>query len=116
MAGVGAAPVAADIILTDGSSTATIDPDSRDGMKSWVVDGVEHLQQQWFWYRSVAMTSEESIDTLTLDISGTIVRRRGCCIAGQGGPVAPVGSEGPQSCSFSMAWCSQPVRCLQKTP
>jgi len=69
--GAGAAPVAADIILIDDSSTATIDPGSQDGMKSWVVDGVEHLQQQWFWYRTGAMTSEESIDTLTLDISGT---------------------------------------------
>ena len=67
----GAGPAIGDLILIDDSSTVGIDPNTQDGMKSWVVDGTEHLYQQWFWYRTGTMTKEESIDTLTLDIAGT---------------------------------------------
>ncbi len=42
---------AAPITLVDHNSSVTIDPDSQAGMHDWVVDGVDHLFQQWFWYR-----------------------------------------------------------------
>jgi len=38
------------IQLADGNSTATIDPYSQSGMNSWVVDGTNQLNKQWFWY------------------------------------------------------------------
>jgi len=37
--------------LTDGNSVAWIDLDSSAGMYEWTVDGINHLNQQWFWYR-----------------------------------------------------------------
>ncbi len=45
------APVRGDTVLQDNNSTAYIDTDGGTGMTSWVVDGVDHLSQQWFWYR-----------------------------------------------------------------
>ncbi len=58
------------ITLEDMNSTVTIDTDSSDGMSSWVVDGVDNLYQQWFWYRTGNMTSENSIDQLNkLDVT-----------------------------------------------
>ncbi|MBX9790288.1 MAG: PEP-CTERM sorting domain-containing protein [Pirellulales bacterium] len=58
--------------LIDGNSTATWDltPGAQLGMISWVVDGVQHDYQQWFWYR-VGNTAEASYDTLPLTLSGT---------------------------------------------
>lgn len=58
--------------LVDGNSTATWDltPGAQLGMISWVVDGVQHDYQQWFWYR-VGNTAEASYDTLPLTLSGT---------------------------------------------
>lgn len=55
--------------LTDDNSTAVINPAST-GMVDWTVDGVDHLNQQWFWYR-VGDTAEASIDTLALIVGGT---------------------------------------------
>lgn len=60
----------ADLVLADDNSTMTIDPNSQAGMYSWVVDGTDHLYQQWFWYRVAGMDWEESIDTLDLDFAG----------------------------------------------
>lgn len=50
--------------LTDGNSSATVDPSSQAGMYNWRVDGVNHLYQQWFWYR-VGNTAEQSINTIS---------------------------------------------------
>ena len=48
-----AVPASAGIVtLTAGDSTATIDPDSSAGMYQWSVNGVETLNQQWFWFRN----------------------------------------------------------------
>jgi hypothetical protein len=64
------------IILTERNSTVKIDPNSPDGMFSWVVDGVEHLYQQWFFFRVGSTGGELSIDALkltsvkTFDVSG----------------------------------------------
>lgn len=37
--------------LTNGNSTVTIDPMSPTGMNSWVVDGINQLAEQWWYYR-----------------------------------------------------------------
>jgi len=46
------------VALEDKNSTAQIaldpnlgDPNAVAGQFSWVVDGVEQIYQQWFWYR-----------------------------------------------------------------
>ncbi|MCE9559530.1 MAG: PEP-CTERM sorting domain-containing protein [Armatimonadetes bacterium] len=66
------------INLTDGNSTATVDPTSNNlsflrGMNSWNVDGTEQLFQQWYWFR-VGNSAERSIDTIsapTVTLFGT---------------------------------------------
>jgi hypothetical protein len=40
------------VTLTDGNSQAWVDVNSPAGMNQWIVDGVNHLNQQWFWFRS----------------------------------------------------------------
>lgn len=55
------------ITLSDLNSTVQIDPHSADGMYEWKVDGVNHLKEQWFWYRigdDVDFDYETSIDAL----------------------------------------------------
>jgi hypothetical protein len=55
--------------LGDGNATISINtdtPGTRIGMDSWVVDGTNHLYNQWFWYRvgEGAGTSEHRINSL----------------------------------------------------
>jgi hypothetical protein len=57
---------AVDRVLTDGNATATFDPSSSLGFKSWSVDSAERLKQQWFWFR-VGSGAEQALNTLTLD-------------------------------------------------
>jgi hypothetical protein len=54
------------ITLSDANSTVTIDPHTQAGVSSWVVDGISHLEQQWFWFRIGAVGGEASIDNLVL--------------------------------------------------
>ena len=35
------------------------------GMFNWIVEGEDHMYQQWFWYRIGGQGAEESIDSLT---------------------------------------------------
>jgi hypothetical protein len=65
--GLAAAPTSASVMLKDANSTAWFDPSSADGLYSWVVDGTEHMYQQWFWYRVGPNDGEQSIDALTMD-------------------------------------------------
>jgi hypothetical protein len=51
--------------LVDDNSVVEFDTDTYLGAYSWTVDGVSHLQQQWFWYR-VGDTFEQSIDSLSI--------------------------------------------------
>jgi hypothetical protein len=51
-------------ILSDGNSSASIDPRSQAGMYNWSVNGQNQLYQQWFWYR-IGLTPEQSIDTIS---------------------------------------------------
>jgi len=59
---------AAPITLSDGNSSATINFDGATGttgMTSWLVDGVDHLFRQWFWFR-VGTDPAQAIDTLAV--------------------------------------------------
>lgn len=60
---------AAPVVLNDIglNSSVTIDPTSQSGISSWVVDGVDHLFQQWFWLRIGTVGGEASLDTLVHD-------------------------------------------------
>jgi len=49
--------------LTDGNSSASIDPYSQAGMFNWSVQGLNQLYQQWFWYRT-DNGLQQSIDTI----------------------------------------------------
>lgn len=49
--------------LSSGNSTVTIDPASPYGMTSWVVDGVNQLAEQWWYYR-IGETGVALINTL----------------------------------------------------
>jgi hypothetical protein len=53
------------VTLTDSNSTVLIDPASQDGVKSWTVDGVNQLYQQWFWYRVGDSGGQSSIDAIS---------------------------------------------------
>jgi hypothetical protein len=65
---------AATITLQDRNSLVRIETDSSAGMYDWEVNGVDHLFQQWFWYRYTNGTQndvltgsdEHSIDELWL--------------------------------------------------
>ena len=50
--------------LVNNNSTALIDPNSSAGMFNWTVDGVNQLNQQWFWYR-VGNNPEAPINTIS---------------------------------------------------
>jgi len=56
----------AQVVLTSGNSVVSITTAGPTaGMNSWLVDGSNPLNLQWFWYRSTSMTSERSIDALS---------------------------------------------------
>lgn len=52
--------------LDDLNSVARIDSQAPRGVFNWVVDGVDHMRQQWFWFRTGTMTREFSLDNLAL--------------------------------------------------
>jgi hypothetical protein len=55
----------AQVVLEDGNSRVTIDPNSSIGMNEFRVDRINHLYQQWFWYRIGGMNFESSIDNIS---------------------------------------------------
>lgn len=78
-----AAPARATVITLENFNavaqfaTESTDAPADKGLFSWQVDGVDHLNHQWFWYRRGAEAAERPIDTLTqvqaaaLDLDGT---------------------------------------------
>ena len=56
--------------LQDDNSTIAVDLDGGAGINTWTVDGITHLETQWFWYRTGAMADEASISTLVLSATG----------------------------------------------
>ena len=66
----GIAPAEGSIIeytLKDATSIVKIDATGGGGMHYWELGGKDHLETQWFWYRTAGMQQEEPIHTLTLD-------------------------------------------------
>jgi hypothetical protein len=62
---------AAIITLVDENSSATFDTSSPSNAFSWVVDGVEQLFQQAFWYRVGNTGPESSVHSLPISVEGT---------------------------------------------
>ncbi|HRK20524.1 MAG TPA: PEP-CTERM sorting domain-containing protein [Fimbriimonadaceae bacterium] len=63
-----AATSGAQVVLSDGNSSASIDPTSDGlpflrGLNSWEVDGVNQVFQQWYWFR-VGESREHPIDEI----------------------------------------------------
>jgi hypothetical protein len=54
------------ISLAGGNASASFYTEAADGgvlgMNSWVVDGTDHMYQQWFWYRVGSQTQEWRVD------------------------------------------------------
>jgi hypothetical protein len=53
------------VTLTSINSTAQVNLSSSAGLSSWQVDGVNQLQQQWFWYRVGATGPESDLSAIT---------------------------------------------------
>jgi hypothetical protein len=62
------APIAT---ITDEGSTASFDLGDGSGMFRWQIGEVEHIAQQWFWYRTGTAEQEVPIDTLGNRFYGT---------------------------------------------
>jgi hypothetical protein len=60
---------AANLTVSDGNSSFTVDDASAAGMHTWIVDGVDQMFQQWFWYRIGSVGGEHSIDDLSAAVS-----------------------------------------------
>ena len=53
------------ITLTDGQSTAYVDPTTSAGMYHWDIQGQNELNQQWFWYRIGDTSGEQPINAIS---------------------------------------------------
>jgi hypothetical protein len=53
------------IVLNDNNSVAAVNTASSAGMFDWMVDGTDHLTQQWFWYRIGALGGESGVNTIS---------------------------------------------------
>ena len=53
------------VLLEDGNTRLTYDPQSPSGLSQWEVDGKNYMKKSMIWYR-VGNTPEQSLDTLTL--------------------------------------------------
>lgn len=69
---------AAPITLADKNSVVEIDPTSQSGAFSWTVDGIDQLNQQWFWLRpgnvpEVSLDAIPLVFSLPIDINGDTI-------------------------------------------
>src|SRR5688572_11355638 len=55
-------------LLVDGNSIVNINPASSSGLSDWVVDGTDHMNYQWFFYRVGALGGEATIDTISAPV------------------------------------------------
>jgi len=56
---------AANIVLSSGNSSVTIDPTSSAGVENWSINGQNQLHQEWFWVRTGSTGGQASIDALS---------------------------------------------------
>jgi hypothetical protein len=68
------------ITLTSGGSTVNIDENSQSGAFNWVVNGTDHLFQQWFWYRLGDSGPELSLETLDATPTVTPIGTNGALV------------------------------------
>ena len=54
------------LVLQDLNSSADFSLNTQAGQHSWVVDGTNHMYQQWFWFRAGGYQFERSLDALAL--------------------------------------------------
>jgi hypothetical protein len=55
-----------DNVLQDRNSTVRVNDATADGMHDWTVSGMNHLSQQWFWFRVGAEAQERPLNALPL--------------------------------------------------
>ena len=58
-------------VISDQNSSASINLGSQAGMFNWTVDGLNQLNQQWFWF-GVGNDPEASIDTIGAPVFGVV--------------------------------------------
>lgn len=58
-------------VLSDQNSSASINLGSQAGMFNWTVDGLNQLNQQWFWF-GVGNNPEASIDTIGVPVYSVV--------------------------------------------
>jgi hypothetical protein len=71
---------AAVITLTDKNSSITINPDSEagvNGLNKWTVNGVNQINQEWFWYRVGSTGGQTSINNLNIVGTPTVLDTTG---------------------------------------
>jgi hypothetical protein len=56
--------LAANVLLSNGNSTVTIDPNTTAGVEDWTINGTNQLNQEWFWYRTGNQTGQSSLNSL----------------------------------------------------
>jgi hypothetical protein len=54
------------VTLQDRNSVVTVEMTSGNGISDWIVDEVNHLYRQWFWYRIGDAGGESPLNTLGL--------------------------------------------------
>jgi PEP-CTERM motif len=59
------------INLADQNSFAQVNVGGSAGMFNWIVDGVDQLNQQWFWFRVGNVGPEQSINTISAPVIST---------------------------------------------
>jgi len=65
LAGLADSSEAQIITMSDANSVVQVNTGTQQGMFNWSVDGVNQLNQQWFWYRVGAGGPQFSIDTIS---------------------------------------------------
>jgi len=93
------------LTLSDNNSVAQVNVGSQQGMFYWAVQGLNQLNQQWFWF-SVGATAPASIDTISGPAVSLVNGTRGLSSTYgnasysvtidyllSGGAVVPVGSQ-----------------------
>jgi len=61
---------AAFFTLEDHNSKVEIDTSGGSGVFNWLVDGVDQLAQQWFWFRTSEQETFEKVDVLPIALEG----------------------------------------------
>ena len=64
---------AATVTLTDGAALARIDTGSSAGMYEWSINGINQLNNQWFWFRNGSAGPQYSIESGAISTTATYV-------------------------------------------